>query len=83
MSETKTRKVHLPAFKAKVGLESLREVQTINEIGQEYGVHLRLRQVAHATSNGLTFFGLPPSRPFARAADAFPSDNTLPPFFPI
>ena len=39
MSETKKRKVHLPEFKAKVGLEALRGVKTINEIGQEYGVH--------------------------------------------
>jgi transposase-like protein len=38
MSETKKRKVHLPEFKAKVGLEALRGVKTINEIGQEYGV---------------------------------------------
>jgi transposase len=39
MSETKTRKVHTPEFKAKVGLEAVRGVKTINEIGQEYGVH--------------------------------------------
>ena len=39
MSETKKRKVHLPEFKAKVGLEAVRGVKTINEIGQEYGVH--------------------------------------------
>ena len=39
MSETKKRKVHTPEFKAKVGLEALRGVKTINEIGQEYGVH--------------------------------------------
>ena len=39
MSEAKKRKVHSPEFKAKVGLEALRGVQTINEIGQEYGVH--------------------------------------------
>ena len=39
MSESKKRKVHLPEFKAKVGLEALRGVKTINEIGQEYGVH--------------------------------------------
>ncbi len=39
MSETKKRKVHVPEFKAKVGLEALRGVKTINEIGQEYGVH--------------------------------------------
>ncbi len=39
MSEGKKRQVHSPEFKAKVGLEALREVKTINEIGQEYGVH--------------------------------------------
>ena len=39
MSESKKRKLHLPEFKAKVGLEALRGVKTINEIGQEYGVH--------------------------------------------
>ena len=39
MSEAKKRKVHTPEFKAKVGLEALRGAKTINEIGQEYGVH--------------------------------------------
>jgi transposase len=39
MSEAKKRKVHSPEYKAKVGLEALRGVKTINEIGQEYGVH--------------------------------------------
>ena len=39
MSESKKRKVHLPEFRAKVGLEALRGVKTINEIGQEYGAH--------------------------------------------
>jgi transposase len=39
MSEAKQRKVHSPEFKAKVGLEALRGVNTINEIGQAYGVH--------------------------------------------
>lgn len=39
MSEPKKRKVHTPEFKAKIGLEALRGVKTINEIGQEYGVH--------------------------------------------
>lgn len=39
MSEVKKRKVHTPEFKAKVGLEALRGVKTINEIGLEYGVH--------------------------------------------
>ena len=39
MSETKKRNVHLPEFKAKVGLGAVRAVKTINQIGQEYGVH--------------------------------------------
>lgn len=39
MGEAKRRKVHTPEFKAKVGLEALRGVKTINEIGQEFGVH--------------------------------------------
>ena len=39
MSEAKKRKVHAPEFKAKVGLEALRGVKTINEIGLEFGVH--------------------------------------------
>ena len=39
MSETKKRKVHLPEFKAKVGLQALRGVKTINEIAQDYRVH--------------------------------------------
>ena len=39
MSEAKKRKVHTPEFMAKVGLEALRDLKTINEIGQEYGVH--------------------------------------------
>ena len=39
MSEKKKRKVHTAEFKAKAGLEALKGVKTINEIGQEYGVH--------------------------------------------
>ena len=39
MSETKKRKVHPPEFNAKVGLQALRGARTINEIGQEFGVH--------------------------------------------
>jgi transposase len=39
MSEAKKRKFHNPEFKAKVGLEALRGVKTINQIGQEFGVH--------------------------------------------
>lgn len=39
MSEVKKRRNHTPEFKATVGLEALRGVKTINEIGQEYGVH--------------------------------------------
>ena len=39
MSDGKTRKVHSASFKAKVALEAVRETKTLNEIGQEYGVH--------------------------------------------
>ena len=39
MSENKTRKVYSPGFKARVGLEALREGQTINQIAQAHGVH--------------------------------------------
>ncbi|KXW57059.1 hypothetical protein FEMY_24220 [Ferrovum myxofaciens] len=39
MSEAKKRKVHTPEFKAKVGLDAVRGVKTINEIGLDYGVH--------------------------------------------
>ena len=35
----KKRKVHSAEFKAKVGLEAVKGLKTINEIGQEYGVH--------------------------------------------
>jgi transposase-like protein len=39
MKEAKQRKVYSPELKAKVGLEALRGMKTVNEIGQEYGVH--------------------------------------------
>jgi len=39
MNETKKRKLHSPDLKAKIGLEALRGVKTINEIGQAHGVH--------------------------------------------
>jgi transposase len=38
MGEAK-RKSYTATFKAKVGLEAIRGVKTVNEIGQEYGVH--------------------------------------------
>jgi transposase-like protein len=38
MGEAK-RKSYTAAFKAKVALEAIRGVRTVNEIGQEYGVH--------------------------------------------
>jgi transposase len=50
MSETKKRKVHSAEFKAKVGLEAVRGIKTINEIGQEYTVHPV--QVASVCTNG-------------------------------
>ena len=39
MSEKKQRKAYSGEFKAKVGLEALCGVKTINEIAQEFGVH--------------------------------------------
>lgn len=40
MSEAKKkRKSYGAEFKAKVGLEAVRRVKTINEIAQEYGVY--------------------------------------------
>jgi len=39
MTESKKRKFHPPEFKAKVGLEALGAMKTINQIAQEYGVH--------------------------------------------
>lgn len=39
MNEAKTRKFHSQEFTAKVGLEAMRGVKTINEIGQEYVVY--------------------------------------------
>ena len=38
VSETK-RKIFSGEFKAKVALEAIRGVQTVNEIGREFGVH--------------------------------------------
>ena len=38
MGEAK-RKTYTPSFKAKVGLEAIRGVKTVNEIGQDHGVH--------------------------------------------
>jgi hypothetical protein len=39
MSELKKRNVLTAEFKAKVGLEAVRGLKTINEISQMYGVH--------------------------------------------
>ena len=36
MSEAKKRNAYSSEFKAKVGLEAIRGMKTINEIGQEY-----------------------------------------------
>ena len=38
MSQVK-RRTYTAEFKAKIGLEAIRGVKTINEIGQEHGVH--------------------------------------------
>ncbi len=39
MSELKKRNVPTADFKAKVGLEAVRGIKTMNEISQAYGVH--------------------------------------------
>ena len=39
MSETRKRRIYGAQFKAKVGMEAIREVKTLNELGQQYGVH--------------------------------------------
>ena len=39
MSEVRKRKLHGAEFKAKVGMEAVGGLKTINEIGQQYGVH--------------------------------------------
>ena len=39
MSESKKRKFHPPEFKAKVAVEALGEMKTINQIAQKHGVH--------------------------------------------
>ena len=39
MSEPKRRKLHSPETKAKLGLEAIRGLKTINQIAQENGVH--------------------------------------------
>lgn len=36
---TKKRNTHSPEFKAKVALEAVRGVRTVNEIAQHHGVH--------------------------------------------
>ncbi len=55
MTESRKRKVHSPEFKAKVGLEALKGVKTINEIGQEYELLSNWRSVLvrrpHRTSH--------------------------------
>ena len=40
MSGAKKRKVHPPEFKAKAGLEARRRLRTINEICEDFGMHL-------------------------------------------
>ena len=39
MSEKRKRKTYNAEFKAKVGLEAIHGVKTVNEIGQAYEVH--------------------------------------------
>ena len=51
----KSRKVHRADFKAKVGIEALRETKTTNELGQEYGIHpVQVRQWKKEIVEGAT-----------------------------
>jgi hypothetical protein len=65
MGEAKKRKVHSPEFKAKVGLEAIRGVKTLNEIGLEYGVHPIQDWAAGRWTRILGILGL---RPFLAGA---------------
>ena len=52
MKEAKQRKVHSPEFKAKVGLEALKGMITVNEFGQPfYGTR---RMIIFLLTVGLT-----------------------------
>jgi transposase len=45
VSDTKKRKVHSAELKAKVGLQALSGLQTINQVAQDNGVHpVQVRQ---------------------------------------
>ena len=39
MTESNKRRIHPPGFKAKVELEALGAMKSINQIAQEYGIH--------------------------------------------
>ena len=39
MSEGRKRRVYGAQFKAKVGMDAIRGEKTLNELGQQYGVH--------------------------------------------
>lgn len=39
MNEVKKRKVHVPDYKATVGMEAVRGVKTIPQIAEQFGVH--------------------------------------------
>lgn len=51
MGEAK-RKSYTAAFKGEVGLEAIRGVKTINEIGQAYGVHPAQAEQLFTTKRG-------------------------------
>ena len=76
MSESKKRRVHPPEFKAKVGLEALGGMKTINQIAQEYGVHpiqvgqwkREIQAQAKSLFEGKTWTSASFSRECARAA---------------
>lgn len=52
--DQKLRRVHSPAFKAKVALEALKEEKTIAELASQYQVHpTQIKQWRQAALQGL------------------------------
>lgn len=54
MDKQNIRRVHPPAFKAKVALEAIKEIKTIAELSSIYGVHsTQITKWKHRVITGL------------------------------
>ncbi len=53
MGERKKRQVFSPEFKAKVGLEAIRGLKTVNELGQERATGMFSRFICFQTLSAL------------------------------